>query len=397
MKKSKSTDSFLDIVESWKDDFEKLWNHVRSCFPRKDICKRAKNYVRGLLGCRERKNGWRLAEYIGYLAPYGIQNLLGRSKWNANTVRDELLRYSREYLLEPGEQGILVIDETGFLKKGQFSVGVQRQYSGTAGRIENCQIGVFLALSGNKGRALIDRELYLPKSWCDDRERCRAVYVPDDVEFFTKPSLAQTMLSRAFAAGFSPQWVLADSVYGSDSKFRRFLEDRGQTYVLAVSSQQRLWVDLQQKRVDSLVKTLPKKAWFRLSVGNGQKGPRFYDWAASQIGEPTDKGFQHWVLFRRSVSRSEEYAYYLCLAPISVIAEDLAKAAGRRWSIECCFETAKQETGLDEYEVRSWHGWYRHVTLSMLALNFLSIIRQKEEAVHPDEDSDKKGGLSLLN
>ena len=285
---------------------------------------------------------------------------------------------------------MLVIDETGFLKKGSKSVGVQRQYSGTAGRIENCQIGVFMALVGSRGRALVDRELYLPESWCRDRTRCVEAGVPEDVTFATKPQLAQKMLKRAFAAGCKPAFVLADEVYGNDSKFRRFLESRGQPYVLAVSCQQRLWVEFRQKRVDEIARTTPAQAWQRLSVGDGAKGPRVYDWAAAQFGAVTEGGLIHWLLIRRSVTDPDDLAYYLCLVPQGMSANDLAQAAGRRWEIETCFECAKQETGLDEYEVRSWVGWYRHVTLSMLALAFLAAVRA--EANRPRRGSRAKKG-----
>jgi len=270
---------------------------------------------------------------------------------------------------------VLIVDETGFLKKGDRSVGVQRQYSGTAGRIENCQIGVFLALASSKGRALIDRELYVPRSWSEDAARRAEASVPEDVVFSTKQRLAQKMLSRAFDVGFSPDWVLADEVYGSDSKFRRFLEERGQAYVLAVSSQQRLWVGFSQKRVDAIGRELSPKEWHRLSAGDGTKGERLYYWTGGQFGVPTEQGLRKWLLLRRSVEKPEEVAYYLCLAPADTSLKELARAAGQRWSIECCFEAAKQETGLDEYEVRSWHGWYRHITLSMLALVFLAVVR----------------------
>jgi SRSO17 transposase len=318
-----------------------------------------------------------LAEYLGDVTPYAVQHLLGRSNWKADTVRDEILRYTLAHLLASGEKGVLIVDETGFLKKGDKSAGVQRQYSGTAGRIENCQIGVFLSLACSKGRALLDRELYIPKSWCEDTARREEAAIPAEVTFSTKQRLAQKMLSHAFESGFSPEWVLADEVYGSDGKFRRFLEERGQAYVLAVSSQQRLWMGFSQRRVDAIARELAPENWLRISAGDGMKGPRPYDWAGGKFGAPTEKGFARWLLLRRSIEKPEELAYYLCLAPAEATLEDLVKAAGQRWNIECCFEAAKQETGLDEYEVRSWHGWYRHMTLSMLALAFLSVIRIK--------------------
>lgn len=371
----------VDSVGEWGKDFEFLWEQVGACFFRHDLRGRAKGYVRGLLGRIERKNGWQMAEYLGDATPHPVQRLLDRAVWNADTVRDEILRYAHAHLLGPGEGGVLIVDETGFLKKGEKSVGVQRQYSGTAGRIENSQIGVFLALAGSGGRTLLDRELYLPKSWCEDPGRCEAASVPSDVTFATKQRLAQKMLGHAFESGFSPAWVLADEVYGSDSKFRRFLEARHQPYVLAVSSQQRLWMGFRQKRLDAIAKEIPEANWIRLSVADGAKGPRLYDWAAAQFGAPADGDLRRWVLFRRSLEKTDELAYYLCLAPADATLADLAKAAGQRWNIECCFEAAKQETGLDEYEVRSWHGWYRHITLSMLALTFLAVVRSKVNGI----------------
>lgn len=364
-------------VVKWADGFDRMWAHVGPRFSRRDLRENARGYVQGLLGKVTRKNGWQMAEHMGLATPDAVQHLLRRAHWDADMVRDEVLRYARVHLLGSGEAGVLVVDETGFLKKGDKSAGVQRQYSGTAGRIENSQIGVFIALVGSRGRALVDRALYLPRSWCEDRARCEAAGVPPEVGFATKPKLAQGMLAHAIESGLRPAWVLADEVYGSDSKFRRFLEDRGQPYVLAVTSQQRLWVDWRQKRVDAIAGELANENWLRLSVGEGLKGPRVYDWAAGSFGALTESGLRRWLLIRRSVEKPGELAYYLCLAPEAATVRDLAVAAGRRWGIECCFEAAKQETGLDEYEVRSWPGWHRHITLSMLALAFLAAVRTK--------------------
>jgi SRSO17 transposase len=377
-------------VARWEERFEQLTDAIGPCFKRQDLRRQALGYLQGLLGRVERKNSWQLSEYLGRAGPYGIQRLLGRARWDAERSRDVLRAYARRHLLSEDEPGVLVIDETGFLKKGSQSVGVQRQYSGTAGRIENCQIGVFLALVGSRGRALVDRELYLPESWCRDRARCDAAGVPEDVTFATKPQLALKMLKRAFEAGCQPAFVLADEVYGNDSKFRRFLESREQSYVLAVSCQQRLWVEFRQERVDEIARSTPAQAWQRLSVGDGAKGPRVYDWAAARFGRPTAGGLIHWLLIRRSVTDPDDLAYYLCLTPQGTTTSDMADAAGRRWAIETCFECAKQETGLDEYEVRSWAGWYRHVTLSLLALAFLAAVRA--EANQPRRRSRSKKG-----
>lgn len=369
-------------VHGWAGHLDGLIDRIGSYFRRSDLRRRASAYVRGLLGPVQRKNGWQLAEHVGDATPHGVQRLLDRASWDADAVRDELVRYAREHLTTERDPGVLIVDETGFLKKGTKSAGVQRQYSGTAGRIENCQVGVFLALAGPRGRALIDRELYLPKSWCDDGDRLREAHVPAEASFATKPQLARRMLERALDAsggGLRPRWVVGDAVYGSDYKTRRFLESHGQPYVLAVSSQQRLWVDFQQQRVDRIASTIPTEDWQRISVAPGSKGPRVYDWGGGRFGAPTETGLVHWLLVRRSIVGKDasggEHAYYFCAAPPEATLSDLACAAGARWSIECCFESAKQETGLDDYEVRSWHGWYRHITLSMAALSMLAAVR----------------------
>lgn len=370
------------VVRGWEGHFGRLVDTIGGCFKRRDLRRRASSYVRGLLGPVQRKNGWQLAEQVGDATPHGMQRLLGRASWSADDLRDTLMHYAREHLLTDGDHGVLIVDETGFLKKGDKSVGVQRQYSGTAGRIENSQVGVFLALASGLGRALIDRELYLPKSWCEDQDRLQAANVPADIRFATKPQLAQRMIERVLQSGLRPRWVLGDEVYGADSKTRRFLESKGQPYVLAVSCQQRLWRDLVQQRVDTIADEIPTDAWLTMSVADGAKGPRVYDWAAGRYGAPTDQGLVRWLLIRRSIEKPTERAYYLCTALPEATAQDLAIAAGQRWSIECCFESAKQETGLDDYEVRSWHGWYRHVTLSMAALALLSVIRATANNAH---------------
>jgi SRSO17 transposase len=376
-------------VHAWGNRFEQLIDRISRCFGRCDLQERAEDYLHGLLGPVQRKNNWQLAEYVGDAKPYGLQRLLGRACWDADALRDLLVHYAAEHLLAPGEGGVLIADETGFLKKGRNSVGVQRQYSGTAGRIENCQIGVFLALAGSRGRTLIDRELYLPKDWSEDAPRRAEAGVPLSTTFATKPQLARRMLDRAFAAGLKPRWVLADEVYGNDSTFRRHLETLGQPFVLAVSCQQRLWVEFQQKRVDRIVEALPERAWFRFRVAEGAKGPRVYDWAAGRLSPADSQALVKWLLVRRSTENPTERAYYLCAAPAEATAEDLAVAAGHRWAIESCFEAGKQETGLDEYEVRNWAGWYRHMTLSMLALAFLAAVRA--QAGEPRAGGEKKG------
>jgi SRSO17 transposase len=365
-------------VRGWSRQFDGLVEAVGPVFGRHDLRSQATGYLRGLLAWVERKNSWQLAEHLGREKPYGIQRLLGRARWDVDALRDELIRYASQHLVATNDSGVLIVDETGFLKKGDKSAGVQRQYSGTAGRIENCQMGVFLALATSRGRALIDRALYLPESWCADAARCREAGVPADIQFATKPQLALAMLRHAFDAGLKPAFVLADEVYGSDSKFRRFLEARGQPFVVAVSSQQRLCMNMTQQRVSEIAADIPAESWFRMSVADGAKGPRVSDWAAAQWGLRTETGLVRWLLIRRNID-TRELAYYFCAAREGAAARDLAVAAGQRWAIEICFEAAKQETGLDEYEVRSWDGWHRHITLSLLALAFLTVVRATAE------------------
>lgn len=386
----KNADKIPEIIKNWQNIYEELWEHFGDCFHYKNTRYHAERYIRALLARVERKNGWQMAEYLGDNSPHAIQNFLSRSAWDVTKVRDLLLQYAKNHLLSSDEGGVLIVDETGFLKKGKHSAGVARQYSGTAGRIENSQIGVFLTLAGNGGRTLVDCELYLPKEWCEDEERRKTAHIPPDLVFRTKIQLAQAMIERALAQGLKPDWVLGDSIYGS-ADFRNFLESHNQHYVLGISSQQRLWVNLKPVRIDKIVKEIPENEWIRHSVGHGTKGERIYDWISWPTGVKNETNCQCYALARRSVSKPDEYAYYICYAPENTSTQTLAEAAGKRWNIECCFETAKQETGLDEYEIRSWHGWYRHITLSMVALAYLSAIRSACQ----NEMAEKKGSSNL--
>jgi len=362
-------------VRSWARELDAVGKKLARRFARSEPRRRAVAYLRGLLSDAERKNGWQLAERAGDETPYGVQHLLGRADWDADLVRDDLIAYAHGHLADP--QGVLVVDETGFLKKGIKSAGVQRQYSGTAGRVENCQVGVFLAFAGRQGYALLDRELYLPKEWAGDADRREAAGIPEDVAFATKPQLAERMLERARKAGVRAAWVTGDAVYGSDVHLRRTLESNGQPYVLAVRSDQRLYDGRWRDRVDAIAERLPAKAWRKASAGTGSKGPRWYDWAAETFGEVDTRGWRLWLLVRRHRERRDERAYYLCRGPADTPWKELVRVAGSRWTVEECFERAKGDCGLADYEVRSWVGWYRHVTLSMFALAMLAVIRSR--------------------
>ncbi|OXM72240.1 IS701 family transposase [Amycolatopsis sp. KNN50.9b] len=365
-------------VSAWAAGLEELFGRVAGRFFRAEPRRRARAYVRGLLAPLADKNGWTLAEVAGDTTPDGMQRLLNAAAWDADGVRDDVRAFAVEHLGAP--DGVLVVDETGFLKKGTKSAGVQRQYSGTAGRIENCQLGVFLAYTTTKGRALVDRELYLPKSWIADRERCRDAAVPDEVEFATKTTLAKAMLARSFAAGVPARWVTADEAYGQDNKFRSWLEQHNIGYVVAVPRSQPLPAGgFATARADHLLAQAPPEIWKRRSAGDGAKGPRLYDWATATIptiGEHTPDGWTRRLLVRRQITPTgvePELAYYLCCAPATTPDEELIRVAGARWAIEECFQTAKNEVGLDHYQVRRYDAWYRHITLAMLAHTYLAV------------------------
>lgn len=364
-------------IAGWKAELVRVHRRMGDLFARSEVRERSLAYVEGLLGSCERKNSWQVAEWAGEASPYGMQYLLGRARWDADQVQMRLAEYVKEQLADP--DAVLVLDETGFVKKGDHSAGVQRQYSGTAGRIENSQVGVFLCYAGKRGYVLLDRELYLPQSWAEDGPRCRAAGIPAGVDFATKPMLGQCMLERAFQAGMPSGWVAADEVYGRDSKLRRFLEERDRAYVLAVGADQRLWQsDMRQHRVEELASQLPKRAWKRLSAGHGAKGERLYDWAL--LPWATNDGWEHALLVRRGLEKEPQYAFYFTYArKQKSTLKTLVAVAGQRWTVESAFQLAKGECGLDHYEVRHWQGWYRHITLSMLALVVLTVLRAGEK------------------
>ena len=365
----------VDDVVRWAAEVDTVGDRIGRHFARSEPRQRAVGYVRALLSDAERKNGWQVAEHLGEATPDGVQHLLARADWDAEAVRDDLLGYVAEQLGEAG--GVLIVDETGFLKKGAKSCGVARQYTGTAGRIENAQVGVFLGYATAKGRALLDRALYLPKEWAGDAGRRKEAGVPANVEFATKLVLARQMIDRAMAAGVPARWVTADAVYGSDHHFRAALERQGLGYVVGVRSDFAIWSGLRQVRMTTLHAEVPSDSWIRLSCGDGSKGPRLYDWAALRTNSPEPGIFVRWVLIRRSVSDPTETAYFACGGPPATTLDDLVRIAGVRWAIEDLFELAKGDCGLDEYEVRSWVGWHRHIVLSLWALAVVSVIRSR--------------------
>ena len=379
----------------WRAELAELQERLGELFGRADARRQANLYLEGLLSAVERKNGWQLAEQIGDARPWRTQRVLSRTLWAADAARDRCREYVVEHL--GAADGVLVIDETGFLKKGSKSAGVARQYSGTAGRIENCQIGVFLAYASGRGHALIDRELYLPQDWAEDGARRATAGIPRAVSFATKPQLAQRMIARAIAAGVPFAWVVGDEVYGSDRRLRLFLEQHERPFILTVRSNEKLWSVLAgrlgQQTAADLAAALPAAAWHRLSAGAGAKGERLYDWARVRLARLQAPPWDHWLLIRRSHSKPEKCAYYVVFAPAETPLAALARVAGRRWTIEECFEAGKQEVGLGDYEIRSWQGWYRHITLALLALAFLAALRAKLNRA--TAAPDKRGGPDL--
>jgi len=369
----------LDVGEvvAWAAGLDEVHARIAPRFVRSEPRERVLAYVRGLLAPVERKNSWTLAERAGEANPDGMQRLLATADWDADAVRDDVRDYVIEHLGDSG--AVMVVDETGFLKKGSKSAGVARQYSGTAGRIENCQIGVFLAYATAAGRTFLDRELYLPKVWTEDRDRRTDAGVPDDVRFATKPELAIRMITRALDAGLPAGWVTGDEVYGQHFRLRASLEERGMPYVLAVPVNQHVIATVEntivERRADKLIAPLPAQAWRKISAGTGSKGPRLYQWARVAVRPLEDPGAGYWLLARRSLADPTDQAYYLCHGSPSTPLRELVRVAGARWAIEESFQSAKGEVGLDQYQVRRWDSWYRHTTLAMLAHAFLTVTR----------------------
>ena len=379
---SPAAETTLSDIGRWVQALEHLHARIALRFARPEPRRRALAYLQGILSSIERKNGWQLAEHAREATPYGMQRLLSQAVWDADLVRDDLRDYVLEHLGEP--EATLVIDETSFPKRGNKSAGVQKQYCGTTGQVENCQVGVFLAYVSAKGYTLLDRELYLPLRWIEDRERCRQAGIPESVGFQTKCEQARKMIARVRQAQIPIRWVVADTVYGSNLDLRTWLETCGYSYVLAVACDEPIGIQtprgrrrVQVAEVEALC--LQQQDWQRLSMSQGTKGPRWFDWAAVAILQQWQDDGRHWLLIRRSPTDASQKTYYLVFAPQGTTLQEMVKAIGARWHIEEAFETGK-DMGLDQYEVRSWIGWYRHVTLVMLAHAFLTVICAQSRA-----------------
>ncbi|HET7014574.1 MAG TPA: IS701 family transposase [Streptosporangiaceae bacterium] len=355
-------------LAGWLDRFDDVFARVVApAFGRREPRLRARSYLLGLVSGLERKNGWTIAEFAGDKTPLGMQRLLNQAVWDQDAVRDRLVRYVAAELGDPG--GILIADETGFLKSGKMSAGVQRQYTGTAGKITNCQVGVFLAYAvpARGVRVLVDRELYVPKSWTGDRDRCEEAGIGEQVEFATKPELAKAMIGRVRELGLPFAWFTADEAYGDNGKLREWLEENKIAYVVAVACDTLVPAGAGRTiRADALAAKVPGRGWQTMSCGPGSKGERLYDWALSPAG-----GGRH-LLIRRSLT-SGELAFYLSWSPKPATLAELVRVAGARWAVEETFQAAKNETALDHYQVRKRVAWYRHVTLALAAQAWLAV------------------------
>jgi SRSO17 transposase len=377
-------------IGGWSRAFGALHERVGHRFARSEARERVKRYLVGLLGRVERKNGWQIAEAIGERDPQGVQRLLNSARWDAEAVRDDLREYVLEHLADE-ETGVLIVDETGFLKKGEKSVGVARQYTGTDGDTVNCQVGVFVCYSSEKGAAFVDRALYLPRAWTNAPARRAEAGVPAEIVFRNKIGLAQEMLERAFRAGVPARWVVADSFYGRSHAFRVWLEERGRPYAVMVPKTNAVPLKGRKKKIDRLVERLPEEAFSEVRPAGDAGGRRPWEWACIDLAPDPKRGMRRWLLVRKSTDDPEDLGFYQAYGPEGTSIEELVRICQERWAVEECFAEAKGEVGLDHYEVRRWDAWYRHIILCLLAHAFLAVTRRT--AV--EEEGSRKKGISI--
>jgi SRSO17 transposase len=381
----------LPTIRRWSKTLGELHRRIGHRFARSEARQRVKRYLLGLLGRVERKNGWQLAEAIGERDPQGVQRLLNSAKWDADEVRDDLREYVVEHLGDEAT-GVLIVDETGFLKKGTKSVGVARQYTGTAGDTVNCQVGVFLAYSSEKGAAFLDRALYLPRAWTNSPARRTEAGIPEEIFFRNKVELAEQMLQRAFEAEVPAGWVLADSFYGRSHAFRAWLEERGRPYAVMVPKTNAVPLGGRKKKIERLVEPLGEEAFSEIRPArDGSGGRRPWEWACVELAPDREKRMRRWLLVRRSTEDPQDLGFYQAYGPEGTTAEELVRVCQERWAVEECFAEAKGEVGLDHYEVRKWDSWHRHVTLCLLAHAFLTVVRSCAE----QEEGAVKRGISI--
>ncbi len=393
----------VEDVQRLAADFESFHARFADLFVRPETRHASRAYLRGLLSGAQRKNTWQMAEALGEHDPQALQRLLYQARWDADAARDRLEDFVVERFGDP--QGIGVLDESAVAKQGMHSVGVKRQWCGRLGKQENCQVGVYLAYVSPRGHTFLDRRLYLPEDWCADEERLEEAKVPVSVQFATKPELGRQMLEHALGKGVPMRWVAGDEVYGNSPELRDWIDAQGLSYVMAIAKNTQVFasratVEAPRQRTggrpqtkarlapggppaqkaEEVVTSWPASAWARLSVGAGEKGPRLYDWACARVWESRSHlpGREMWLVARRSVSDPKEIAYYYSNAPRRTSLYEIARVAAARWPIEQCLREGKGDCGLDEYEVRYFHSWYRHVTLSIMAHAWLASVHSQE-------------------
>jgi SRSO17 transposase len=368
----------MDVLSagSWDGALNRFLDPLGKWFKRSESRQTAQNYVRGLLAEVKRKNCWQMAEKLGASDPQALQRLLYQAEWDAEAVS----RHLRTMLIEQMgyEPGVGVIDESGFVKKGQQSVGVQRQYCGRLGKVENCQVGLFLGYVNPHGHALLDRELYLPQDWAADETRRQAAKVPDGVMFQTKPQLAQQMLERAWAEGIPLDWVAGDTTYGNSPTLREAIHYQQRQYVLQVAKSMPLRPTAQADAQSAEHWASLADGWQRLAFNFGEKGLNFGEWQAWRVYATTDTVGEQWLLIRRSLSVTPDVTYHVSNASADTPLESLAQVACARHHIEQLLEEAKGSAGLADYEVRYWHSWYRHMTLALVAHAFITLLRHAD-------------------
>ena len=394
-------ETILNAVSRWQLRLKQLHQRLRSHFARPEPYQHTLLYLQAVLSEIPRKNGWQIAEHARLPHPYGIQRLLSRATWDQDGVRDALCSFVCQVLTPPspssGGSGhptpfpVLVVDESGFPKRGHHSAGVGPQYCGRTGQIENCQMGVFLSYVTEHGHALIDRELYLPEDWCSDLPRRQAAHIPDVIRFQTKLELAQQMIQRVQSARMPIRWIVADTVYGHSSDLRQWLQEQGYAYAVAVPSTEVISVQTPAGAslcaVGSIAFSLHRRRdWQRLSQSQGTKGERLFDWAILPWLQAGHEDERHFLVIRRCLDEPRKLTYYLVFAPLPTPLAPIVQAIGARWRIEEDLEACK-DLGLDQYEVRSFSGWYRHVTLVLLAYAFLVGVCAQERLGCSPQDS----------
>jgi SRSO17 transposase len=360
-------------------DLETFLASFASCFPRREVRTTASRYVRGLLADVQRKNGWQLAEEVGLSDPHALQRLLNEAKWDDASVRRQMRQVT---IAQIGyDPGVGVLDESGFVKWGQKSAGVARQYCGRLGKVDNCQVGVYLAYVAPTGAAFLDAQLYLPKAWTDDRERCQAAKIPDEVDFQTKPEIAQVMLENAWTEGIAMQWVTGDTLYGNAPGLRHSIHAHQRYYVMEIGQHHRVTLASGQPiKLSDMPEVLADADWERLCFRLGEKGILADDWQRQQVILEADADVigEQWLLVRRSGKQQPTYRFYLSNAPLDTSLDDMVAVSHSRHRIEDLFREAKSEVGMADYEVRHWHGWHRHMTLVMLAHTWLKLVQHRE-------------------